>query len=256
MIHGRSFCSVFDLDQLDSRLREDTFSLLSLSWLAILPDWYDFQPMMETCKITKHLAQTFQSKFHQHDRLISLQSLSLFPSPFYPLLRQHIFTICLNETDLNTQILALQVFPLMQFHLRTRDFLPIFYQKFSSKDLHEQLKPFVMEIWRMHRCLFDLDATSIHLKVISILLESFHRILPLLETRSFRSENSSLISIDLFIMFIVVMQSILISYGFLSDEYSSDLSSLQSTISFSGNHRFLPNIRSSLSIHSSNSRTR
>ena len=71
---------VFDLDQLDIRLREDTFSILSLSWLSILSDWYDFQPIMDTCKITKQLAQTFQIKFHQNDRLISLKSLSLFNS--------------------------------------------------------------------------------------------------------------------------------------------------------------------------------
>ena len=125
----------FDLDQLDLRLREDTFSLLSLSWLSTLADWFDFQPKMETCKITKQLAQTFQSKFHQNDRLISLKSLALFDAQFYPLLRLHIFSTSLNANDLNTQITALQVFPFMQYHLQTRSFLSIFYTKYCSKDI-------------------------------------------------------------------------------------------------------------------------
>lgn len=127
---------------------------------------------MNTCKITKQLAQTFQSKFHDNDRFISLKSLSLFPLQFYPLLRLHIFSLCLNENDLNAQIIALQVFPFMQYNLRTREFLARFYTKFCSKEIDERIKPFVMDIWRMHRCLFDIDTNHIQLKVTNQIIES------------------------------------------------------------------------------------
>lgn len=157
---------IVHLDQLDPRLREDTFSLLSLSWLSILPDWYDFQPLMNTCKITKQLAQTFQSKFHVNDRLISLKSLCLFPYEFYPLLRLHIFSLCLDDHDQHTQIMALQVFPFMQYNLQSKEFLTKFYTKFCSKNIDEQIQPFVMDIFRMHRCLFDRNINDIQLKVI------------------------------------------------------------------------------------------
>jgi hypothetical protein len=157
----------FDLDQLDLRLREDTFSLLCLSWLSKLSNWYDFQPMIDTCKITKQLAQTFQSKFEDNDRLNSLKCLALFNSQFYPLIRLHIFSICLNENDLNTQLITLQIFPLIQYNLQTRSFLSIFYTKYCSKDIHQELKTFVMEIWRMHRCLYDIEDNTIQLKVMN-----------------------------------------------------------------------------------------
>jgi hypothetical protein len=124
---------------------------------------------MNTCKITKQLAQTFQLKFNQNDRLISLKCLALFNSKFYPLLRFHIFSSCLNDNDLNTQLIALQVLPLMQYNLQITSFLSIFYTKYCSKDIHQQLKPIVMEIWRMHRCLFDIDANTVQLKVIYLI---------------------------------------------------------------------------------------
>ncbi|CAF3813461.1 unnamed protein product [Adineta steineri] len=157
--------SVYISDQLDNRLREDTLSILCLSWLSSLSDWHDFQPRMDTCKITKQLAQTFQSKFNQNDRLISLKCLSLFNAQFYPKLRLHIFSLCLHDTDINTQLMALKVLPLMQYNLQTTTFLSIFYTKYCSKNIDERLKPIVMDIWRTHRCLFDVDANTIQLKI-------------------------------------------------------------------------------------------
>jgi hypothetical protein len=162
-------CFVLDLDQLDPRLREDTFSIIGLSWLSTLSDWYDFQPIVETCKITKQLAQTLQSKFNQNDRLISLKCLALFNSQFYPLIRLQIFSTCLNDNDINTQLIALQVLPLMQYSLQNTSFLPGFYTKYCAKDMQERLKSRVMEIWRMHRCLFDIDADTVQLKVIDLI---------------------------------------------------------------------------------------
>ncbi len=158
----------FDLDQIDTRLREDILSILCLSWLSTLSDWYDFQPITDTCKITKQLAQTFQLKFNQNDRLISLKCLALFNSQFYPLLRLHIFSSCLNHNDINTQLIALQVLPLIQYNLQTRSFLTIFYTKYCLKDINQQIKPAVMEIWRMHRCLFDIENNTVQLKVIDL----------------------------------------------------------------------------------------
>jgi hypothetical protein len=136
--------------------------------------------MMNTCKITKQLAQTFQSKFNQNDRLISLKSLALFDAQFYPLLRLHIFSLCLNDTDVNTQLMALKVLPLMQYNLQTTSFLSMFYIKYCSKDIDERLKPIVMDIWRMHRCLFDVDASTVQLKVSSTV-----------EVKSFYSKETS-----------------------------------------------------------------
>jgi hypothetical protein len=121
--------------------------------------------MTNTCKITKQLAQTFQSKFTHNDRLISLKCLALFNSQFYPLLRLQIFSICLNDNDINMQLMALKCLPLMQYNLQTTSFLTVFYSKYCSKDIDEKLKPIVMEIWRMHRCLFDVDANTVQLKV-------------------------------------------------------------------------------------------
>ncbi|CAF1538717.1 unnamed protein product, partial [Rotaria sordida] len=119
---------------------------------------------MDTCKITKQLAQTFQSKFNQNDRLISLKCLALFNSQFYPVLRLHIFSSCLNDNDINTQLMALKVLPLMQYNLQTISFLSIFYTKYCSKDIDDRLKSIVIDIWRMHRCLFDIDANTVQLK--------------------------------------------------------------------------------------------
>ncbi|CAF2913385.1 unnamed protein product [Rotaria sp. Silwood2] len=157
--------SIYISDQLDVRLREDTLSILCLSWLSSLSDWYDFQPIMDTCKITKQLAQTFQSKFNQNDRLISLKCLSLFNSQFYPILRLHIFSSCLNDNDINTQLMALKVLPLMQYNLQTTSFLSIFYTKYCPTDIDARLKPIVIDIWRMHRCLFDIDTNTVQLKI-------------------------------------------------------------------------------------------
>ncbi len=154
---------------MDVRLREDTLSILCLSWLSSLSDWHDFQPIIDTCKITKQLAQTFQSKFNQNDRLISLKCLALFNAQFYPLLRLHIFSLCLNDTDLNTQLMALKVLPLMQYNLQTTSFLSIFYTKYCSNGIDERLKPIVMDIWRTHRCLFDVDFNAVRLKVGSVI---------------------------------------------------------------------------------------
>jgi hypothetical protein len=156
---------LFYLDQLDARLREDTLSILCLSWLSSLTDWYDFQPLMNTCKITKQLAQTFQLKFNQNDRLISLKCLALFDSQFYPLLRLQIFVTCLNDNDINTQLMALQVLSLMQYNLQTTSFLSLFYTKYCLKDIDDRLKATVMNIWRRHRCLFDVDANTVQLMV-------------------------------------------------------------------------------------------
>ena len=156
-----------DSDQIDIRLREDILSILCLSWLSSLPDWYDFQPMTDTCKITKQLAQTFQSKFTLNDRLISLKSLVLFNSEFYPKLRLHLFSTCLNDNDINMQLIALKCLPLIQYNLQINSFLTIFYTKYCSKNLDDRLKPIVMEIWKMHRCLFDIDANTVQLKVSS-----------------------------------------------------------------------------------------
>ena len=121
--------------------------------------------MDNTCKITKQLAQTFQSKFNQNDRLISLKCLSLFNFQFYPRLRLHIFSLCLNDTDINTQLMALKVLPLIQYNLQTVSFLSTFYTRYCSKDIDERLKPTIMNIWRMHRCLLDIDPTNVQLKV-------------------------------------------------------------------------------------------
>lgn len=158
------------LDQLDPRLREDTLSILCLSWLSSLSNWYDFQPTMDTCKITKQLAQTFQSKFTQNDRLVSLKCLALFNSDFYPKLRLHIFSLCLNDNEIDSQLMALRVLPLMQYNLQTISFLSIFYTKYCSQDIDERLKPIVMDVWRMHRCLYDTDANIVHLRVSRIFL--------------------------------------------------------------------------------------
>lgn len=163
---------LINIDQIDTRLREDIFSILCLSWLSTLHDWFDFQSTTNTCKITKQLAQTFQTKFHSNDRLISLKSLALFNSQFYPLLRLHIFSLCLNDNDMNIQLIALQVLPLIQYNLQTKSFLSIFYTKYCKKDIHEQLKPIVMEIWRTHRCLFDIDDNTVQLKVSHLSRES------------------------------------------------------------------------------------
>ena len=163
----------FYSDQIDHRLHEDIFSILCLSWLSSLTDWYDFQPLMNTCKITKQLAQTFHTKFTLHDRLNSLKSLAFFNSQFYPLLRLHIFSTCLNDNDINMQLMALKCLPLMQYHLQTRSFLTIFYTKYCSKDIDQRLKPMVMDIWRMHRCLFDVETNTVQLKVSSHLTFNF-----------------------------------------------------------------------------------
>ncbi|CAF1368457.1 unnamed protein product [Rotaria sordida] len=172
--------SIYISDQLDVRLREDILSILCLSWLSSLSDWHDFQPIMDTCKITKQLAQTFQSKFNQNDRLISLKCLALFNSQFYPVLRLHIFSSCLNDNDINTQLMALKVLPLMQYNLQTISFLSIFYTKYCSKDIDDRLKSIVIDIWRMHRCLFDIDANTVQLKINDhfnqIILNSFELI--------------------------------------------------------------------------------
>jgi hypothetical protein len=122
---------------------------------------------MDTCKITKQLAQTFQTKFTQYDRLISLKCLALFNSQFYPLLRLQIFSLCLHDNDINTQLMALSVLPLMQYNLQTKSFLTIFYTKYCSKNIDQKLKPIVMDIWRMHRCLFDVEENHVQLKVSS-----------------------------------------------------------------------------------------
>ena len=111
------------------------------------------------------MAQTFQSKFQLNDRLISLKCLALFNSDFYPLLRQQIFSSCLNSSDIDSQLVALEVFPLIQFNLRTNQYLSIFYSKFSVKDIQPQLKSSVMRIWQMHRCLFDVDSDHIQLRI-------------------------------------------------------------------------------------------
>ncbi|CAF3491063.1 unnamed protein product [Rotaria socialis] len=157
--------SIYISDELDIRLREDTLSILCLSWLSSLTDWHDFQPTTNTCKITKQLAQTFQSKFNQHDRLISLKCLALFDAQFYPRLRLHIFSSCLNDKDTNTQLMALKVLPFMQYNLQTTSFLPTFYTKYCSKDIDDRFKPIVMNVWRMHRCLFDINANTVKIKI-------------------------------------------------------------------------------------------
>jgi hypothetical protein len=135
-----------------------------------LTDWCDFQPITNTCKITKQLAHTFQSKFTQNDRLISLKCLALFNSQFYPLLRLQIFSTCLNDNDINMQLMALKCLPLMEYNLQTVSFLTIFYTKYCLKDIDERLKPIIMEIWRMHRCLFDVETNTVKMKVSSHLL--------------------------------------------------------------------------------------
>ena len=63
--------------------------------------------------------------------------------------------------------MALTVLPLMQYNLQTRSFLTIFYTKYCSKDIDQKLKPIVMDIWRMHRCLFDVEENHVQLKVSS-----------------------------------------------------------------------------------------
>ena len=159
-------------DQLDPRLAEDTFSILSLSWLSSLTDWFDFQPTHNTCKITPQLAHTFQSKFSQNDRLISLKALALLDRQIYPKLRLEIFSRCLKAQEISSRLVALQVFPLMQFHLETNSFLMIFYSNYCQTNLDERLKSSVMNIWRTHRCLFDQNIETIVLKVNEISLDS------------------------------------------------------------------------------------
>ncbi|CAF1161213.1 unnamed protein product, partial [Adineta ricciae] len=157
--------SVYISDQLHPSLREDILSILCLSWLSSLPNWYDFQPRTDTCKITQQLAQTFQSKFNQHDRLISLKCLALLNAQFYPQLRLHIFSSCLQDSDINTQIMALQILPMVQYNLQTTSFLSIFYTKYCTKDIDERLRPAVMNIWRLHRCLCDTETNAVQLKI-------------------------------------------------------------------------------------------
>jgi hypothetical protein len=123
---------------------------------------------MNTCKITKQLAQTFQTRFNRNDRLISLKCLALFDASIYPRVRQHIFLTCLNEQDISTQLIALQVLPLMQYNLQTRMFLSIFYSKYCCQDVDIRLKPVVINVWKMHRCLFDIDGNTVRLQVGSM----------------------------------------------------------------------------------------
>lgn len=123
---------------------------------------------MDTCKITKQLAQTFQSKFSHHDRLISLKCLALFDEQIYPNLREQIFTTCLNAQDLSSQLTSLRVLPFMQYHLPTSSsFLPIFYAKYSTRQIDDRLKSAVIECWRMHRCLFETDTVLLQVSLVS-----------------------------------------------------------------------------------------
>lgn len=126
---------------------------------------------MDTCKITKQLAQTFQSKFNQNDRLTSLKCLSLFKSDVYPRLRLHIFSTCLNDKDINTQLVALKVMPFIQYNLQITSFLSKFYTQYCSNNIDDRLKPTVIEIWRMHRCLFD-NSVQMRVSINTALISS------------------------------------------------------------------------------------
>ena len=51
---------------------------------------------------------------------------------------------CFNNTDLNSELMALEIFPFMQYNSQTISFLSTFYAKYCSKDIDERLKSTVM----------------------------------------------------------------------------------------------------------------